>query len=480
MVSSPSELHTDRDVLSKCPTGIAGLDTVTEGGLPRGRPTLICGSAGCGKTLFAVEFLVRGAVEFDEPGVFMAFEETAEELAQNVKSLGFNLDELVASNKLSIDHVRVDRSEIEETGEYDLEGLFVRLNHAIDSIGAKRVVLDTVETLFGGLSDSGVLRSEIRRLFRWLKDKGVTTIVTGERGEGTLTRQGLEEYVSDCVVVLDHRVTEQISTRRLRIVKYRGSAHGTNEFPFLIDEDGITVVPITSAGMDHPASLERVSSGITELDRMLGGKGYYRGSSVLISGSAGIGKTSLATHFAVASCERGEQCLYFSFEESTKQLVRNMNSIGLSVERWIDKGLLRVEAARPTQHGLEFHLSRIHKLVQNRRPQTVVIDPISNFIAAGTFSDTGTMLVRMVDYFKSQNITTLFTTLLHSGEEESILGGVSSIIDTWLLLRTAETDGECSASLRLLKSRGMSHSKQVKDFKITDQGVVISGTSPAR
>jgi circadian clock protein KaiC len=401
--------------LPKCPTGIQGLDEVTGGGLPAGRPTLVCGFAGCGKTLLAIEFLVRGATRFGEPGVFMAFEETAEELAQNVRSLGFDLNELAGRKLLDIDYVRIERSEIEETGEYDLEGLFVRLGHAIDSIGAKRVVLDTIEVLFGGLTDAAILRSEIRRLFRWLKDKGVTAIVTGERGRDTLTRYGLEEYVSDCVILLDHRVTEQVSTRRLRVVKYRGSSHGTNEFPFLITDTGISVVPITSAGMDHIASTERVSTGVAGLDGMLGGKGFFRGTSALVSGTSGTGKTSLAAHFASAACDRGERCLFFSFEESQGQIIRNLRSIGLDLQPWVDRGLLRIQAARPTLHGLEMHLALMHKLVREFEPMVVVVDPISSFIAAGTQTEAGSMLIRMIDFFKQRRITALFTNLTHRG-----------------------------------------------------------------
>jgi len=464
-----------KNALTKCPTGIAGLDEVTRGGLPQGRPTLVCGSAGCGKTLLAVEFLVRGAVDYGEPGVFMAFEETAEELTQNVRSLGFDLDDLIEKKQLEVDYVRVERSEIEETGEYDLEGLFVRLGHAIDSLKAKRVVLDTIEVLFSGLSNTAVLRAEIRRLFRWLKDKGVTAIVTGERGDGKLTRYGLEEYVSDCVILLDHRVTEQVSTRRLRVVKYRGSVHGTNEFPFLIDETGITVVPITSAGMDHPASAERVSTGVVTLDEMLGGKGFLRGSSVLVSGSAGTGKTSIAAHFAASSCGRGERCLYFSFEESQAQLVRNLRSIGLDLEKWIGKGLLRIHSARPTFYGLEMHLAQMHKLIAEFKPQVVVVDPISNFISAGTLTEAGAMLVRLVDLLKSQGITGLFTNLTHGGNgPDQTDVDISSIIDTWLLLRDTERDGRRSAVLHVLKSRGMGHSKQGRGLQLTDDGIVLS------
>jgi circadian clock protein KaiC len=459
--------------LAKCPTGIVGLDEVTNGGLPKGRPTLVCGAAGCGKTLLALEFLVKGIELFDEPGVFLAFEETAEELAANVRSLGFDLDDLIARKKLEVDYIHIEREEIEETGEFDLEGLFVRLGYAIDAVGARRVVLDTIETLFAGLSDAAILRSEIRRLFRWLKNKGVTAIITGERGEGTLTRNGLEEYVSDCVILLDHRVNEQISTRRLRIVKYRGSAHGTNEFPFLIDEDGITVIPITSARLDHPAAGERVPTGIDTLDEMLGG-GYYRGSSVLVSGTAGTGKTSLASSFANASCERGERCLLFSFEESPDQLLRNMRSIGLDLGRWREAGQLRVHSSRPTRFGLESHLSMMHKEVEGFRPNVVIVDPISNFLTSGTTLDAETMLVRMVDFLKARQVTSLFTNLVSGlNEAESTVVGISSIIDTWILLRDIESDSMRVGSLRILKSRGMWHSKQVRGFRLTDEGIEL-------
>src|SRR5512145_1009254 len=401
--------------LPKAPTGIAGLDEIMRGGLPKGRPTLVCGGAGCGKTLLAAEFLIRGATQFGEPGAFISFEETGEELAQNVRSLGFDLDELVEEKKLALDYVRVEPAEIVEAGEFDLEGLFVRLGLAIDSVGAKRIVLDTIESLFGGFSNEALLRSELRRLFRYLKDRGVTAVITGERGERTFTRQGLEEYVSDCVILLDHRVIEQVSTRRLRIVKYRGTTHGTNEYPFLIDENGFSVLPLTSLQLNHAASTERISSGIPRLDNMLGGEGYYRGSSVLISGTAGTGKTSLSAHFANATCARGERCLYLAFEESPAQLVRNMKSIGADLHPWIKKGLLRLEASRPTLLGMEAHLAVIHKMVNEFEPQVVILDPISNFSTAGTEADAQAMLLRLIDLLKSRQITAMFVHLTTGG-----------------------------------------------------------------
>jgi circadian clock protein KaiC len=467
--------HTQKNrSLPKAATGIQGLDEITGGGLPRGRPTLVCGGTGCGKTLLAMEFLVRGATEFGEPGVFLAFEETAEELAHNVRSLGFDLEGLAKQNKLLVDFVQVERSEIEETGEYDLEGLFIRLGHAIDSIGARRVVLDTIETLFGGLSNAAILRFELRRLFRWLKDKGVTAVITAERGDGGLTRHGLEEYVSDCVIVLDHRVTEQLSTRRLRIVKYRGTTHGTNEYPFLIDEDGILVLPVTSLGLRLEVSDERVSTGIDRLDAMLGGKGVYRGSSVLISGTAGTGKTSLAAHFADGTCRRGERCLFFDFEESESQLVRNMRSIGLDLASWSKKGLLRFHATRPSAYGLETHLTTLHKVVNEFQPRVVVVDPITTFLGAGTFGEAETMLMRLIDFLKSKRITALYTSLIHGGSAlEGSQAGISSLIDTWLLLRDIELGGERNRGLYILKSRGMAHSNQVREFLLTDHGVEL-------
>jgi circadian clock protein KaiC len=402
----------------------------------------------------------------------MAFEETEQDLAQNVRSLGFDLDKMVAENKISVDYVRVERTEIQETGEYDLEGLFLRLGLAIDAVGAKRVVLDTIETLFGGFTNQALLRSELRRLFRWLKDKGVTAIITGERGEGTLTRQGLEEYVSDCVILLDHRVREQVSTRRLRIVKYRGSTHGTNEYPFLIDENGIHVLPLSSLQLNHAASSERVSSGVPRLDHMLGGEGYYRGSSVLISGTAGTGKTSLSAHFANATCARGERCLYLAFEESPAQLARNMKTIGLDLNAWIKKGLLRLEASRPTLLGIEAHLALIHKMVSEFDPQVVIIDPISNFSAAGTEAEAQAMLLRLIDLLKSRQITAVFVNLTAGGDAwERTDAGISSLIDTWILVRDIELAGERNRGLYVLKSRGMKHSNQIREFLITSEGI---------
>lgn len=459
--------------IDKAPTGISGLDEITLGGLPRGRPTLVCGTAGCGKTLLAMEFLVRGATEHGEPGVFVSFEEGTEELTQNVRSLGFDLDELVAQGKLVLDYVHVERSEIEETGEYDLEGLFIRLGYAIDSIGAKRVVLDTLEVLFGGLENQGILRAELRRLFRWLKDRGVTAVITGERGEGVLTRHGLEEYISDCVILLDHRVTDQTATRRLRVVKYRGSVHGTNEYPFLIDERGIEVLPITSLGLDHAVSSERVSSGIPALDDMLGGKGYYRGSSVLISGKAGTGKSSLAAHFADAACRRGERCVYFAFEESQSQIVRNMRSIGLHLQQWVDQGLLLFEAARPTLYGLERHLVTMYKVIRDFQPSVVVVDPITNFLTTSAPDDVKAMLMRLIDFFKVRQITPVFTSLTHGELLDQTEVGVSSLMDTWLLVREVEVSGERNRTLNVIKSRGTAHSNQLREMLLSDRGIEL-------
>jgi len=459
--------------LPKALTGIKGLDEITGGGLPQGRPTLVCGSAGCGKTLLAAEFLMRGALEFNEPGVFMAFEETGEEVAQNLRSLGFDLEQLIAEKKVLFDYVRLERGEIEETGEYDLEGLFVRLGYAIDSIGAKRVVLDTIEALFGGLSNAAVLRSELRRLFRWLKDKGVTAIVTGERGDKTLTRQGLEEYVSDCVILLDHRVTANQSTRRLRIVKYRGSVHGTDEYPFLIDENGISVLPVTSLELQHSASNERVSTGIAAFDAMLSG-GYFRASTILVSGTAGTGKTSLAAVFVDAACRRGERCIYFAFEESQAQAVRNMRSIGIDLEPWLHKNLLRFHATRPTGYGLEMHLATMHKLIEKFDPAVVVIDPISNMTQAGSLAETRVMLMRLIDFVKTRGITALLTNLASRvDDEEHTEAGISSLVDTWLLIRDFESGNERERAFNVLKSRGMSHSRHVHRLLMSSRGVEI-------
>jgi circadian clock protein KaiC len=460
--------------LAKTPTGIQGLDEITFGGLPKGRTTLICGSAGCGKTLLSVEFLVHGAMQFNEPGVFIAFEENEEDLRKNVASLGYDLKDLSDRNKLVIDYVHIERSEIEETGEYDLEGLFVRLGYAIDSIGAKRVVLDTIESIFAGLPNPSILRAELRRLFRWLKDKGVTAIVTGERGDGTLTRQGLEEYVSDCVILLDHRVREQISTRRLQVIKYRGSTHGTNEYPFLIDEQGISVLPITSLGLEHKASSERVSSGVPRLDTMLGGKGYFRGTSVLVSGTAGTGKSSLAAHFADAACRRGERCVYFATEESPDLIVRNMRSIGIDLGSWLKKGLLRFDATRPTFYGLEMHLLRMHKLVTETKARAVVVDPITSYISLGEMLEVKSMLTRLIDFFKAHQITAFFTSLTEGGNalEQSEVG-ISSLMDTWILLRSIESNGERNRGIWVLKSRGMAHSNQIREFVFNGHGIEL-------
>lgn len=466
--------ETARREIAKCPTGISGLDQITEGGLPRGRPTLLCGGAGCGKTVLAMEFLVRGASEFNEPGVFMAFEETDKELCDNVASMGFNVPALVSHKKLVVDHVRIDRSEIEETGEYDLEGLFIRLGAAIQQVGARRVVLDTIESLFSGFSNTNILRAELRRLFQWLKAKGVTVIITAETGDGKLTRQGIEEYVADCVIVLDHRVEEQNSIRRLRVIKYRGTMHGTSEYPFLIGRSGISVLPLSSLKLDHEASTQRISSGIPRLDAMLGGKGFYRGTSILISGSAGTGKSSMAAHFVQAACQRGERALYMASEQSTSEVIRNMRSIGIDLEPWLRKGLLQFYASRPGTFGLEKHLVTIHDLTATFKPSVVVIDPITNFGSIGTHTEVKSMVTRLIDVFKSQHVTALFTSLTTTSESvETSEVGVSSQMDNWLLLRNLECNGERNRGLYVLKARGMAHSNQIREFLLTNDGVQL-------
>jgi len=460
--------------LEKAPTGVQGLDEISGGGLPKGRTTIVCGGPGSGKTMLGLEFLVRGAVQFNEPGVVMAFEESPEEMARNVASLGFDLNALAESKKLFLDFVRVEPNEIEETGEYDLEGLFVRLQYAIDAVGAKRVLLDTLEALFSSFANLGILRSEIRRLFGWLKERGVTTVVTAEKGEGTLTRHGLEEYVSDCVILLDHRITEQISTRRMRIVKYRGTRHGADEYPFLIDERGLSVLPLTSLSLDHQVSTERISSGLSDLDEMLEGKGYYRGSTVLVSGTAGSGKTTLAAQFAEAACRRGERCLFIGFEESVSQVSRNVASLGIDLHQWVKKDLLFHRAWRPTQFGMEMHLLRIHQLIQSLKPQTVVVDPITNLITTSTQREVRSMLMRLIDSLKEMGITALFTALTKGGSNlEGTEENISSLIDSWILLRDVEQNGERNRCLHILKSRGMAHSNQLREFLMTGDGIKL-------
>jgi circadian clock protein KaiC len=465
------------DGLLKERTGIPGFDEITRGGLPAGRPTLVCGSAGAGKTLFAMEFLVRGATMFNEPGVFISFEESSEELATNVASLGFDINQLIADKKLILDYVFIERSEIEETGDYDLEGLFLRLDYAITSIGAKRIVLDTLEALFSALPNEAIIRAELRRLFRWLKERGVTAVITCERGEGTLTRYGLEEYVADCVILLDNRVQNQISTRRMRIVKYRGTSHGTNEYPFMIDEKGFSVVPITSLGLSHKASREHTSSGIARLDHMLEGKGFYRGSSILVAGTAGTGKSTIGAHFVEAACMRGERALYFAFEESQDQIIRNMRSIGIDLERFVRKGLLKFQNARPSTWGLEVHLAMIHKAISEFSPSVVMIDPITNFLAIADKMEAKSMLTRLIDFLKSRQITAMFTSLTSGGHDLEDSGvDVSSLMDVWLLVKNIEYNGERNRGMYILKARGIAHSNQVREFLLTDHGIQLIDT----
>jgi circadian clock protein KaiC len=469
MTGTEKECEERRSIgIRKCPTGIPGLDQITEGGFPEGRPTLVCGGTGTGKTLLAMQFLVNGALRYDEPGVFMSFEENAADLIDNVASLDIDLQELEARKKFLIDHVQVERCLIEETGSYDLEGLFVRLAYDIDSIGARRVVLDTIETLFAALSNEGILRSELQRIFRWLKEKGVTVLVTCEQGSGTLTRHGLEEYVSDCVIMLEQNVEDQVATRRLRIVKYRGSSHGTNRYPFLLDRRGLTVVPVTAIGLDYAVSTEVISSGIAKLDALLGAGGYFRGSVLLVSGTAGCGKTSVAAQFIDAACRRGERCLFYSFEESQAQIIRNMKSIGLDLQQWADNGLLRLEATRPASTGLDAHLAAIRDILDEFQPSIVVIDPVTSLESFHNDIDVKTVLMSLVDLLKSRSITAMFTSLTDKERSEV---GITTLTDAWLLLRNLELGGERTRTLYILKSRGMSHSHQVREFVLSDSGV---------
>jgi circadian clock protein KaiC len=460
--------------LAKTPTGISGLDEVTGGGLPKGRPTLICGPAGCGKTLLALEFLVRGITLFNEPGVFVAFEESADDLVANVASLGFDLAQFEAAGQLVIDHVNVVSGEMEETADWNLDGLFMRLGAAIDAVGAKRVVIDTIETIFGAFSNTAILRAELRRLFEWLKERGVTAVITGERGDGTLTRYGIEEYVSDCVIVLDHRVTEQTSTRRLRILKYRGSLHGTNEYPFLITESGVSVLPITSLGLQHSVSGERVSTGVARLDAMLGDGGFYRGSTVLVSGSAGTGKSTLAASFCDATCSRGDRALYFAFEESEAEILRNMASVGINLSQWVNAGLLQIRCFRPSLFGLEAHLFAMQKHVDEFDPAVVVKDPVSAVLRTGTGADVSAMLTRQVDFLKARGVTALFTSLIPDDDQIQSAQEMASLVDTWLLLKTLEGNGELNRTLYVRKSRGMAHSNQIREFLLTSHGIELA------
>ncbi len=468
--------------LPKCPTGIKGFDQITAGGLPKNRITLICGSAGSGKTLLGIDFLIKGAANYHEPGIFMSFEETEEELYKDVASLSLDLQGLVSQKKILLEHVLLGRRDIQEL-DFNLEGLFIRLEHAIDAIGAKRVVLDSIESLFAGLTDAGMLRLEIKRLFRWLKNKHVTAIVTGEPGEGSYTRHGLEEYISDCIILLDNRVNQEMAIRRIRVIKYRGSNHGTNEYPFVIDKDGLSVIPITSAGLDQPGTAKRVSTGIPSLDKMFQGGGFTRGSTILISGTAGTGKTSLAAAFAVERCKRGERCLFLSYEESSGQLIQNMSSIDIHLGPLVEKGLLRIVSTRPSFFGLEMHLLDLYKTIEEFKPQAVVIDPLTSLIAEGSQREIQSMVTRMIDLLKSKCITGLFTSLVSSTAQNYTSGevGVSSLIDTWLVVRELEEEAgkRRIRGLYIVKSRGMGHSSDVHKLVLSDDGISIVPMSAA-
>ncbi len=469
-------LH-NHNQLHKCPTGIKGFDQITEGGIPQNRTTLLCGRAGTGKTLWGLDFLVKGATTYKEPGVFLSFEETEEELYKDVASIHLDLKGLVSQKKIQLEHVVLERRDI-QASDFNLEGILIRLEHAIASIGAKRVVIDSIESLFAGLTDVGILRLEIKRLFRWLKDKHVTTIITGEPGPDSYTRHGLEEYISDCIVFLDNRVNEQLSIRRIRIIKYRGSNHGTNEYPFVIDKDGLSVIPITSAGLDQPGTNKRISTGIPSLDKLFQGGGYTQGSTILASGTAGTGKSSLATAFAVERCKRGERCLFLSYEESSGQLIQNMSSIGFQLAPFVKKGLLKIVSTRPSFFGLEMHLLDLYKLIAEFKPQSVVIDPLTSLIAEGSQREIQSMVTRMIDLLKSKGITGFFTSLVSSTAQNYTSGevGVSSLIDTWIVVRELEEDAgkRRLRGIYIVKSRGMGHSSDVHKLILSDDGIDLA------
>jgi circadian clock protein KaiC len=474
---SPTRVAAKKSGLKKCPTGIKGFDEITEGGLPCDRITLLSGSTGTGKTLLGIDFLINGATNYNEPGVFMSFEENQNELFEDVASLNLDLQSLVTEKKLVLEYVVLERRDMQSDGEFNLEGLFVRLELAIDSIDARRVVLDSIDSLFGGISDLGILRLEIKRLFRWLKNKKVTTLITGETTQGTYTRHGLEAYISDCILFVDNRVHEQISTRRMRVIKYRGSNHGTNEYPFVIDKNGLSVIPITSAGLDHPGSSERLSTGIPSLSAMFNGGGYTRGSTVLASGTAGTGKTSLAAAFAVESCKRGERCLFLSYEESPGQLIENMSSIGFDLAPLIKSGLLMIVSTRPSFFGLEMHLLDLYKMLDDFKPRAVIIDPLTSLMGQGNQLEVQSMLTRMIDALKSQGITGFFTSLVSSTQPNDTSGeiGVSSLIDTWIVVRELE-ESEGRKRIRglyIVKSRGMGHSSDVHKLVMSDSGLTL-------
>lgn len=468
----------NNNALLKSLTGIKGFDEITEGGLPKNRTTLVSGNAGSGKTLLGIDFLIKGVTDYNEPGVLMSFEETEDDVYKDVAAINMDLQGLVLRKKILFEHIVLERKDIRET-DFNLEGIFVRLEDAIDSIGAKRVVLDSLESVFAGLTDFGILRLEIKRLFRWLKVKQVTAIVTGEPGKnGSFTRHGLEEYISDCIILLDNRVRDQIATRRIRVIKYRGSSHGTSEYPFVIDNEGLSVIPITSAGLEQPGTKEKVTTGIPSLDKLFRGRsGYTKGSTILVSGTAGSGKTSFAAAFALESCKRGESCFYLSYEESAGQLIQNLRSIGIDLEPWVKKGLLKIVALRPSVLGLEMHLLNVYKLVDSFKPKAVVVDPLTSLIGEGDKREVESMFTRMIDLFKSRSITTFFTSLVSSTFQSNTSGeiGVSSLIDTWIVVRMVEDDKDRKRTreLFIVKSRGTDHDSDVHKFILSDGGIAL-------
>jgi len=462
-------MTSDYKTIPKTATGIPGLDQILNGGLPKGRVTLVVGNSGTGKTLLGIEFLVNGIRQHDENAILVTFEESASKVTENVSSLGFDLNNLQDDGKLTVMAFKVDLPE-KNRGYFDFSPLLVLLEEAIVCIGAKRVVLDTIELLFGAYSDQTTARIELVKLMRWLEDRGVTAIITGESGNNALTRFGIEEYVSDCVIVLDHRVREEISTRLLRVMKYRGSVHGTNEYPFLIAKNGFIVLPVSSLSLDYAVSRERVSVGVPELDEMLSG-GPYRGSTTLVTGVSGTGKTSVAMSMVNAACARGERSLVLLYEESAFQLERDMGSIGINLKRWTDSGMLKIWASRPLEYGLENHLAIFINMLESFKPAIVAIDGLTAFSRGGFDPDVFIFITRKIGILKARGITTVLTTLKKDVEDESSSLHISSLTDTGILLRNIEKNGERNRLLAVTKSRGTAHSNQLREFTLSSDGI---------
>ena len=465
------KVKSSSDIVS---TGVKGLDDVLGGGIPQGHAMLLVGKPGTGKSILSMEYLLHGIELHKENGVYISFEESEKQIISNAASFGWKFEEMVKKNKLAISYIDMQPEQMRTVGDYDLSALILRVKGAIKKVNARRVVIDGINNLLSTFDDERIIRSDLLRLIREIKEVNATIFITGERGHDSWSKMGFEEYLADGLMHLDNRTDGNYQTREIQVVKCRGINHYTGKSPFIINSEGMSIRPLITADFDYKVLKSRVSTGIADIDNMLGGKGLYRGSTVYITGPSGAGKTSISSSFANGACSRGERALFLAFEESSDQIIRNMKSIGLSLDKWVNEKLLYFYTARATTNSLEGHLDNIMTMVREVEPTCVVLDPISAFRPIANENETKLMLIRLNDYLRARKITTVFTALSSDGEySEHADVQLSSIADTWIVVRIMDYKGERNNVMQLMKSRGMSHSRQMKEMYFTGNGLKL-------